>query len=235
MREWSFETIAKKKYVPTAADGDEDAGGGQRVNVVKTGDKFKSATICIGISGLVLSMVSIVIGILAATGAFSGDGSSTITVVTENATTTVVITTPVSADETFVFSPGSPPPVSPPAPAVPCMPSSVVVFYNSFNYLIDGLSTGRYIGPHEYTFTDSSPHPLFGTDPSHPYKLVSGVPIGCNPTLVSATNISAAGYYSGTVVYSFSGCLPPQAVEFYAETFGRLNLGVPVMTLYPTC
>ena len=235
MREWSFESIAKKKYVPTAADGAEDAGGGQRSNVTKMGDNLKSASICIGITGLVLSMVSIVIGILAATGAFSGDGSSTITVTTENATTTVVITTPVSADETFVFSPGSPPPVSPPAPAVPCMPAMMEVRYTGSNYVLGGLSTGRYVGPHEYIFFDAPPHPLFGTSQSHPYKLVSGVPIGCTPTLVSATNISAAGYYSGTVVYSFSGCLPPQAVEFYAETFGRMSLGVPVMTLYPTC
>ena len=110
-----------------------------------------------------------------------------------------------------------------------CMASSVGVTNNAANFLIGGSSQDLNVGTHQYTFT--------GVPSNHPMRLVAhgSYASPCSPTLVSATFSTSNAHYYGTVVYDFSACTAPSAVEFQCGVHGTMNLGVPRLTVNSAC
>lgn len=138
-------------------------------------------------------------------------------------------------DDAAYKSPSPPPPYPPPPPtAISCMPTSVPLRNTGVSYTINSSSDNVYIGQSVYTFTDV---PL-----EHPFRLVPHGTDGnsCNPSVVSATGSmssmpTGAYYYYGTVVYDFSACHAPSAIEFQCVHHNTMDSGKPIMTMHTGC
>ena len=106
------------------------------------------------------------------------------------------------------------------------MSTSVTGGAPGFYYTIGGSTSNRNVGLNEYTFSN--------IPSGHPMRLIAHPGSSCTPSYISST-YTTYGAHWGTVVYDFTGCSVGDVIEFQCGYHGRMNSGLPYLTVTNGC